>query len=66
LLDDAGIYTLGPQPGSTCHGNYLHSQCEKYGILYHDGKLCTKQQRSAVTHLLTLTSIVSGRMPHLI
>jgi hypothetical protein len=37
LLDGGAIYTLGPQPGSTCHGNYLHNQCEKYGVLYHDG-----------------------------
>lgn len=27
----------GPQPGSTVHDNYVHSQCEKYGVLYHDG-----------------------------
>jgi hypothetical protein len=25
LLDGGAIYTLGPQPGSTCHGNYLHN-----------------------------------------
>ena len=31
------MYTLGPQPNSTVSRNYLHSQCHKYGVLYHDG-----------------------------
>lgn len=31
------MYTLGPQPNSTVQGNYLHNQCHKYGVLYHDG-----------------------------
>ena len=37
LLDGGCVYTLGPQPNSTVSRNYLHSQCEKYGVLYHDG-----------------------------
>jgi hypothetical protein len=37
LLDGGCVYSLGPQPNSTVQGNYLHSQCEKYGVLYHDG-----------------------------
>ena len=36
-MDDGGsIYTLGPQLGSSLHDNYLHHQCDHYGLLYHD------------------------------
>ena len=37
MVDGGSIYTLGPQPGSSLHHNYLHSQCNLYGVLYNDG-----------------------------
>ena len=30
-------YTLGPQPRSRIFRNYLHSQCNLYGVIYMDG-----------------------------
>eukprot|EP01050_Picozoa_sp_SAG11_P012614 SAG11_NODE_1413_length_4981_cov_2.208726_6_plen_223_part_00 len=36
LVDGGSLYSLGPQPGSTWHDNYIHNQCEYSGLLYHD------------------------------
>ena len=36
LYDGGSIYTLGNQPDSSLQYNYLHDQCQPYGMLYHD------------------------------
>ncbi len=36
LMDGGGIYTLGAQPGTRIHHNYVHDQANEYGALYPD------------------------------
>jgi hypothetical protein len=36
MVDGGAVYTLGPQLGSSLHNNWLHGQCNGFGLLYHD------------------------------
>lgn len=58
--DGGGIYTLGQQPGSTVHDNYIFDQGGAFGGLYHDeGSAYFTTTRNVVDNILETDSHVN-------